>query len=159
MSTNLLDISWADTVFDGLLTSRAAVYRQSNVLDSYGNISGTTYVQLATNLGDASVLVPCAVRNMRGEELNTPPAPASQTSHGIQEFIIYMRVLQVDSPLVDLNIKHFLQILTARQVANGVALKDPNDKNAGAVLYDITSVSNPLLQDHHLEVSATVITP
>jgi hypothetical protein len=70
-----------------------------------------------------------------------------------------MRVLQVDSPLVDLNIKHFLQILTPAQVANSVALKDPNDKNAGAVLYDITNVSNPLQLDHHLEVSATVITP
>ena len=153
------DISFADSIFDQMMVSQAAVYRQDNVLNSYGNIASTTYVQLATNLGDMSVLVPCAVRNLKGEELNTPPAPASQTSHGIQEFLIFMRVIQVDSPLVPLNIKHFLQILTPAQIRNNVSLLDPNDKNSGAVLYNITNISNPLLLDHHLEVAATVITP
>ena len=153
------DISWADAVFDGMMVSRAAVYRQDNTLDQDGNISNVTYVQLPTTLGDVNTLVPCAVRNLKGEELNTPPAPASQTSHQIQEFLIFMRVIQVDTPLVDLNHKHFLQILSADDVTDGVQLKDPNDPNAGAMLYNITNISNPLLLDHHLEVSATVITP
>jgi len=155
------DISFADSIFDQMMVSQAAVYRQDNVLDSYGNIvqNAATYVQLPTNLGDQSVLVPCAVRSFKGEELNTPPAPASQTSHSIQEFLIFMRVIQVDTPLVPLNVKHFLQILTPAQIRNNVSLLDPNVKTSGAVLYNITNISNPLLLDHHLEVAATVITP
>lgn len=153
------DITWADAVFDGMMVSRAAVYREDDVLDRYGNISSKTYVQIPTSLGDISVLVPCLVRNLKGEELNTPPAPASQTSHQIQEFLIFMRVIQVDTPLVDLNHKHFLQILSASDVANNVPLLNPNDPTSGCNLYNITNISNPALMDHHLEVAATVITP
>jgi hypothetical protein len=153
------DIHWADSIFDNMMVSRAAVYKKEAVLDAYGNISSSTFVQVdAQNIdldvpayGDA---VPVLVRNLKGEELNTPPAPASQTSHGIQEFLIFMRVIQVDDPPEPLNIKHWLQI---RKL--GEDLVDPNDPNAGAVLYNITSISNPALMNHHLEVAATVITP
>ena len=146
------DISWADGIFDDMMVSRAAIYRQDDVLDGYGASSTSTYVELVRD-------VPCLVRNLKGEELNTPPAPASQTSHGIQEFLIFMRVLTVDTPAVPLSIKHWMQILSQDQVLNGDDYKDLNDPNAGAVKYNITNVSNPVLMDHHLEVSATVITP
>lgn len=152
MSSPFLDISWADEVFDGMLASRLAVYRKDQTRDSYGNVSNVVYTELTRD-------IPCLVRNLKGEELNTPPAPQSQTSYGVQEFIIYMRLLQVDSPAVALNIRHFFQILTANQVANGDDYSDPNDPNEKAVLYNITNISNPALMDHHLEVSATVLTP
>jgi|SRR5581483_11457929 len=157
------DITWADSVFDGMMTSGAAVYKQIDTFDGFNNIV-SDYVQIPTvtivnGVTKTVDLVPCLVRNLKGEELNTPPAPQSQTSHGIQEFLIFMRLIRVDNPPVDLNIKHWLQILSRNQIANGESLLDPNDANAGAVLYNITSISNPALLDHHLEVSATVITP
>jgi hypothetical protein len=158
------DITWADGVFDGMLTSRAAVYKEEQVLDTFGNISSSTFIQIPTSTIVNGIiksvdLVPCLVRNLKGEELNTPPAPASQTSHGIQEFLAFMRVIQVDNPPVPLNIKHWLQILSKAQIANGASLLNPNDANAGAVMYNITSLSDPALMGHHLEVSATVISP
>jgi len=158
------DISWADAAFDGMLTSRAAIYKETQAFDSFNNIASSTFIQLPTStvingVIQAVDLVPCGVRNLKGEELNTPPAPASQTSHGIQEFLIFMRVIQVDNPPVALNIKHFLQILSQAQIAAGQSLLDPNDANAGAVMYNITSISDPYLMGHHLEVAATVISP
>jgi hypothetical protein len=158
------DLSFADAVFDGMMLSRAAIYKQQQTLDSYGNLSSSIFIQLATSTIVNGVvtpvgLVPCGVRNMKGEELNTPPAPASQTSHGIQEFIIYMRVIQVDSPPVPLNIKHWLQLLSPAQLASGAPLLDPNNPNAGAVMYNITNASDPYQLGHHLEVAATVISP
>src|SRR6266542_6586105 len=158
MSFALLDISWADEVFDGMMTSRAKIYRKEDTLDRYNNISASTFVAISATMtngpdtGDTVDTVPCLVQNLRGEELNTPPAPASQTSHGIQEFKLFMRILQVDNPTVDLNIKHWMQVLTKSEVENSVDFKDPNDPNAGAMMYNRTSISNPALQDHHLEV-------
>lgn len=156
------DLSWADAAFDGMMTSRAAIYKEEQTFDSFNNISSSTFIQLATSTIVAGVitpvlLIPCGVRNLKGEELNTPPAPASQTSHGIQEFLVFMRVIQVDAPPVELNIKHWMQILSQAQIANGQSLLDPNDANAGAVMYNITSISDPYLAGHHLEVAATVI--
>ena len=155
------DISWADAVFDGMMTSRAAVYRKDETLDAYGNISNVIYTRLDCTLQDSSVVdqIPCLVRNLKGEELNTPPAPASQTSYGIQEFLIFCRPFQVDSPAVPITIRHFLQILTKNQVDQGVDYPDPNDPNAHAVLYNLTNISNPVLFDHHYELAATVLTP
>ena len=69
-----------------------------------------------------------------------------------------MRVIKVGDP-IDLNIHHFLQILTPDDLAAGEDYADPNDPNAGAVLYNITNISNPAQLGHHLEVSATVLTP
>lgn len=146
------DLTWADQIFDQMMVSRAAVYRKDQVLDELNNISNVTFIELVRD-------VPCAVRSLKGEELNTPPAPASQTSTGIQQFLIFMRPLMVDEPPIAINIRHWLQILTPAQVAAGIDYSDPSDPNAQAVLYNLTNVSNPYQIDHHYELSATVLTP
>lgn len=167
------DISFADAAFDGMMIASAAIYRQDNVQDLYGATSSSTFVRLPITLlgrivqpdgtiippGTVLQAIPCLPKNMKGEELNTPPAPVSQTSHGIQQFLIFMRLVQVDNPAVDLNIKHWLQILSKMQVDAGEDFLNPNDPNAGAVMYNITNISNPAGLDHHLEVNATVIVP
>ncbi len=139
--------------FDAVMICRAAIYKTGSTgqTDSYGQPINT-YELLARD-------VPCFVESDGGKELNVPPAPTSETSYGIATFLIFMRPIQVDSPPVDLNIHHWLQILDPTEVAAGEDYKDPNDPLAGAVLYNITNVDNPAKINHHLEIAATVLEP
>ncbi len=154
------DISWADTVFDGMMVSRMAVYRKDQILDRYGNVSNTVYTRLNCTMADSSVVdqVPCLVQALHGYELNTPPAPQSQTSYGVKQFKIFCRPFDVVDTPPDLTIRHFLQVLTQKQVALGNDYPDPNDPNAKAVLYNLTDDTNTALLDHHFELYATVLT-
>jgi hypothetical protein len=147
------DIAWADEAFDGMMVCRAAVYKSgaTGQVDAYRQPI-STYQMLRED-------VPCFVKSLGGKELNVPPAPASETSYGIATHLVFMRPIQVDSPPVDLNIHHWLQILSAAEVAAGATYSDPNAPNAGAVLYNITNVNDPALWGHHLEISTTVIEP
>jgi hypothetical protein len=157
------DISWADYVFDGMMICRAAVYKSgaTGQIDVYGQpIDIFELLPVTAPAGiDATQGMPCFVRPEAGKELNVPPAPASETSYGIATFMIFMRPIKVDTPPVDLNLHHWLQILTPAQVKNGEDYKDPNDPLAGAVMYNITNINNPAKLDHHLEINATVIEP
>lgn len=147
------DITWADQIFDGMMTSRAAVYKQgaTGQVDNGGQPI-TEYFELVKDIA-------CFVRPEGGKELNVPPAPPSETSFGIATYLIFMRPLKVDSPAIPLNNHHWLQILTKAEVLAGADYRDPNDPLAGAVLYNITNVNNPGLLDHHYEISATVLEP
>src|SRR6185369_17576875 len=112
------DVSWADPIFDGMMTSRMAVYRRDQTLDNYNNVSNTTYTQLSAlitngeHAGETLTQVPCLVQALKGYELNTPPAPQSQTSYGIQTYKIFCRLFTLVDDPNPLTIRHFLQILT-----------------------------------------------
>lgn len=146
-------------MFDGMMTSRAAVYRQDNVEDGYGATSTATFVRINVVMPDGTIqdYVPCLPKSLKGEELNTWPAPVSQTSHGLQQYEVFMRMITVDDPAVDLNIKHWLQILSKKQLDAGQDFLDMNDANSGAIKHNVTNISNPAGMGHHLEVTTTVI--
>ena len=160
-SFTIPDLSWSDPIFDGMMVNRMKVYRRDQTLDRYNNVSNTIWTPLQCTMPDGSIVdeVPCLVRNLKGEELNTPPAPASQTSYGIQEFLVFCRPITVVDTVITLTIRHFLQVHTANQVKQGASWLDPNDPNAKAVLFNLTNISNPALIDHHFELAATVLTP
>lgn len=155
-------IVWADAMFDGMMVSRAAIYKQGATGTDAGGQPITEYQRLDVTAPagiDISQGVPCFVRPEGGKELNVPPAPTSETSFGIATYLIFMRAIKVDSPAIPLNNHHWLQILTQKQVLAGEDYKDPNDPVQHAVLYNITNVNNPGLMDHHLEIAATVLEP
>jgi len=148
------DLSWADADFDGMMVSRLAVYKKQAILDGYGQVVGNTSTMI-----EVARDIPCFVQPLTGQELNTPPAPASQTSYGVQQFKIFLRPTLVDTPERAISIRDFFQILTKTQVDNGDSFLDPNDPNNKVLLFNITNISNPANWDHHLEITATVLTP
>ena len=163
--SSLLDVSWADARFDEMMTSRLAVWRKDQSPDQYNLVSNVVYTRLSCTMvngklaGQTVDRVPCLDQALKGYELNTPPAPQSETSYGIQTYKVFCRLFTLlDSPAA-LTIRHFLQVLTKAQVDAGADFPDPNDANAKAVLYNVTDIENPALMDHHLELYATVITP
>jgi hypothetical protein len=138
----------AEDPFDSLLNKVCSVWKKgaTGQEDNYGN-----EIQEFDLLLDD---VPCYVEQIKGQELNTPPAATSQTSFGVLQYRIYMRPITVDVPAVPLNQHHWLQIRD-----QGTVNLNPNDSTSGAVMHNITHVEDPGQQGHHLEVETTVILP
>jgi hypothetical protein len=138
---------FADDPFDLVLNSACSIWKKTSTDNTYGQ-PVDTYVLLADD-------VPCYVEQTSGKELNVPGSGApSETSVGVATFLILLRPIKVDTPPVDLNIHHFLQVKNP-----GDTNLDPNDKNSGAVMYNVTDVDNPGRMNHHFEATATVIRP
>jgi hypothetical protein len=151
---------FTDDRFDLLMNMRCSVWKKSTTgVTGYGQPI-EEFVQLGGVLhfrdGDQVVTddIPCYVEQTSGKELNVPPAPTSETSTGIKTYTIFMRPLSVDEPPVPLSKNHYLQVKKPGNVT-----LDPNDKNSGAVMFDVTDVDDPGMIGHHYEVAATVLVP
>ena len=132
--------------FDSLLNRMCSIWEKQPTggTDGYGHAL-SQFVLLKDD-------VPCWHTPVKGEELNVPPAPVSQTSALISQHLILMRPVKVGDPEIALNPRHFLQIK-----AVGELNKDPNDSASGAQMYDITFVDNVENLDHHIEINATLV--
>ena len=133
--------------FDLLLKDRCSIWKKSS--------TGTTgYGQPIEEFILLQDDVPCYAEKTSGKELNVPPAPTSETSTGIETWMIFIRPISVDSPAVPLSNHHYLQVRHPQDVT-----LDPNDATSGAVMFDVTDVDDPGLTGHHFEVAATVLRP
>ncbi len=133
--------------FDRYLNMACSVWKKQGTgqTDGYGQEQDPVFVKLADD-------VACYVEAQTGKELNVPPAPPSETSLGVAQYLVFMRPLQVDDPPIDLNNTHYLTIKRP-----DTATLDPNDPVSGAVMHNVYFVDNPGYLNHHFEVFTTVV--
>ena len=122
--------------FDIVMDSSVSVWKKGGTYDIYG-IESQNYTLLVAG-------VPCRYDMGTGKEI------VSGAGFGEQIYTFYMRPLFVDSPPVELNIHHWLQINVAR--GNPVSNPDP-----GGTMFDLKYIKN--VADHHLQIDALLVEP
>ena len=150
MSAAAPPFTFTNDKFALLLNMRCSVWKKSiTSTTSYGQPI-EQYIKLADE-------IPCYAEQQTGKELNVPPETSSETSLGIETWVVFMRPLFVNDPEVSpnpvrLNNHYWLQV--KKPGADTIDANDPS-----VVLFDITGVDDPGLIGHHFEVAATVTRP
>ena len=132
-------------LFDQLLNSVCSIWKKGppNVVDGYG-IQQQVFTLLQSG-------VACYIEPTTGKEV------ATDVAFGLQTHIFYMRPPSVDDPPIPLNIHHWLQINSVRDMDGDVIYASDPDPNG--TMYDIKNIKNPGLLGHHLEVETQLIEP
>jgi hypothetical protein len=132
-------------LFDTLLKDRCSVWKKGSIssVNGYGIVS-QSFTLVAQD-------VPCRVQPGGGRELE------SDVAYGIQQYMFFMRPLQVDDPPVDLTIHHWLQINLQTDMNGNVVMQADPDENGK--MFDIKNIKNPDLLNHHFEITAELIEP